>query len=116
MLNDFLDQILIFRMSTLGGPFFLASCSQHIFFFFFQVYGEMERGQEKRAGWKTAGEGKKKRKEKENAFNLSTITAPCWFQQNGLCAEYFSFSQGPAFVHRAVRVAGSQQTLIALRP
>lgn len=28
----------------------------------------------------------------------------------------FFVSQGPAFVHRAARVAGSQQTLIALRP
>lgn len=61
------------------------------------------------AGGKTAG----KDKEKENKFNLFTVTVLCRLQQN---AEFFSVSQGPAFVHREVRSAGSQQTLIALRP
>lgn len=63
----------------------------------------------RRAGGETAG----KDKGKENKFNLFTVTALCWFQHN---AEYFSVSQGPAFVHREVRSAGSQQTLIAPRP
>lgn len=58
----------------------------------------------------------KKEKENKKTFNLFTVTTARWFQQNGLRAEYFSISQGPAFVHRAVRVAGSQQTLIVLRP
>lgn len=65
----------------------------------------------RRAGGKKKTAGKDK--EKENKFNLFTVTVLCWFQQN---AEYFSVSQGPAFVHREVRSAGSQQTLIALRP
>lgn len=78
----------------------------------------MEKWREGGEGGWGEQEGKQLEKErgKKKAFNLFTITMLCWFQQNGLCAEYFSFSQGPAFVHRAVRVAGSQQTLIALRP
>lgn len=51
--------------------------------------------------------------EKEIALDLFAISAAGWLRQN---AECFSVSQGPAFVHRAARVAGSQQTLIALRP
>lgn len=46
-------------------------------------------------------------------MDLFAISAAGWLRQN---AECFSVSQGPAFVHRAPRVAGSQQTLIALRP
>lgn len=66
-----------------------------------------------KGGKKKHQEKTRKEKEKEKAFNLFHITVLRWFQQN---AEYFSVSQGPAFVHRAVRVAGSQQTLIAPKP
>lgn len=101
MLNDFLDQILIFGMSTLGGPFSAASCSQHIFFFFLSRF--IEKWKEGRGGGargagavQTAGKGEEGgEKGKENAFNLFTVTALCWFQQNGLCAEYFSFLKDP---------------------
>lgn len=62
MLNDFLDQILIFGMSTLGGPFSAASCSQHIFFFFLSRF--IEKWKEGRGGGargagavQTAGKG-----------------------------------------------------------
>lgn len=110
MLNEIQDQILIFQMSTLDGPFLEASCSQHIFFPI-QVYGEMETGWWRRAGGKTAGQGVKK----ENTFNLFTITVVGFSRM--VCVPSISLlSRRPAFVHRAVRVAGSQQTLIALRP
>lgn len=55
----------------------------------------------------------KKEEEKEIALDLLAISAAGRLRQN---AECFSVSQGPAFVHRAARVAGSQQTLIAPRP
>lgn len=72
MLNDFLDQILIFRMKTLGGPFLVASCSQHIFFFL--VLWRMERGWERRAG----GEKKQlEREKKEKKMHLICSPSLC---------------------------------------
>lgn len=68
----------------------------YFLFFSFQVYREMERGRGGGGGVQTAEEGGgENRKGKENAFNLFTVTALCWFQQNGLCAEYFSFLKDP---------------------
>lgn len=70
----------------------------YFIFFSFQVYREMERGRGGGGGGvQTAeeGGGGGNRKGKENAFNLFTVTALCWFQQNGLCAEYFSFLKDP---------------------
>lgn len=69
----------------------------YFLFFSFQVYREMERGRGGGGGVQTAeeGGGGENRKGKENAFNLFTVTALCWFQQNGLCAEYFSFLKDP---------------------
>lgn len=68
----------------------------YFIFFSFQVYREMERGRGGGGGVQTAEEGGgENRKGKENAFNLFTVTALCWFQQNGLCAEYFSFLKDP---------------------
>lgn len=69
----------------------------YFIFFSFQVYREMERGRGGGGGVQTAEEGGRggNRKGKENAFNLFTVTALCWFQQNGLCAEYFSFLKDP---------------------
>lgn len=49
MLNGLLDLILIFQMSTLGGPFLVPPYSQHIFSSS-QVYGEMDRRQEESRG------------------------------------------------------------------
>lgn len=89
MLNDFQDQILILWMSTPGGPFLVASCSQHIL-----VYPGLWRN------WKRAGEvgeeskrqtaGKEKKKRKENAFNLFTITVVLVPAEWVRC-QYFSF-------------------------
>lgn len=98
MLNDFLDQILIFPRAPSVGLFLAVSCSQH-FFFLSLSPGLWEKWKEgrRRGGWgeqeeKQLEETKKeKKKEKENAFNLFTITVLCWFLAE--CRVFLSFSR-----------------------
>lgn len=110
MLDDYQNQILIFGISSLGGPFFAACCSQHHFPVCAGSRGKLKEGRE---------EGKKKKKrgcqKNKITFNLFPITAVCTASAEQLLVPVFLFLSRTCLC-RELRVAGSQQTLIALRP